>query len=83
MRINDPKSARVPPVMRRIRLINVRGTARSVGIIHGLPESLIDGVTFENCDVVADKGLVIEHARNIDTSGLTLTVKDGRPITSL
>ena len=81
MRINNPASARVPPVMRRIRLINVHGTAKSGGIIRGLPESPIDGVTFENCAVAADTGLVITNARNIDTSGLALTAKEGLPIT--
>jgi exo-poly-alpha-galacturonosidase len=83
MRINNPDSARKPPIMRRIRLINVHGTARSAGIIHGLPESPIDGVTFENCSITSDQGLVIEHARNIDTSGLAITVKEGKPITTL
>jgi polygalacturonase len=81
MRINNPASARMPTVMRRIRIINVHGTARSGGYIRGLAEEPIDGVTFENCAVSADTGLVIEHARNIDTSGLTLTVKEGLPIT--
>ena len=81
MRINNPASVRMPTLMRRIRIINVHGTARSGGYIRGLPEAPIDGVTFENCAVTADTGLVITNARNIDTSGLTLTVKVGLPIT--
>jgi hypothetical protein len=71
----------MPTIMRRIRLINVHGTARSAGYIRGLADGPIDGVTFENCNVTADTGLVIEHARNVDTSGLVLTVKNGLPIT--
>ena len=33
MRINNPAAARMPTAMRRIRLINVHGTARAAGII--------------------------------------------------
>jgi polygalacturonase len=80
MRIAIPESARMPPTMRNIRIINVHGTAKSAGIIHGLPDSLIDGVTFEHCAVTADTGLVIENAKNIDTSGLAQTVKTGEAI---
>ena len=80
MRIAIPESARMPPTMRNIKIINVHGTAKTAGIIHGLPDSLIDGVTFERCQITADTGLVIDHARNIDTTGLALTVKSGEPI---
>jgi hypothetical protein len=61
----------------------VHGTARDAGIIHGLPESFIDGVTFENCSIAADHGLDIAHARNVDTAGLAVTVKEGEPIKRL
>ncbi len=80
MRINTPEAARVAPVVRRIRLINIHGTARSAGTIRGLKESPIDGVSFEGCSVATDTGLVIENARNIDTSGLAIAVKNGDPI---
>jgi polygalacturonase len=83
MRINNAAAARMPTSMRRIRIINVHGTARSAGIIHGLPESPIEDVTFERCVIDADKGLEIAHARGIDTSGLVLTVREGAPITRL
>lgn len=81
MRINNPAAARMPTALRRIRLINVHGTARAAGIIHGVPERPIEDVSFANCAVSADTGLSIEHAGNIDTSGLALTVKQGAPIT--
>jgi exo-poly-alpha-galacturonosidase len=81
MRINNPAAARMPTAMRRIRLINVHGTARAAGIIHGVPERPIEDVSFVNCAVSADTGLSIEHAGKIDTSGLVLTVKQGVPIT--
>ncbi len=80
MRINVAGDNRMPPTVRNVRLINVRGTARAVGAIHGLTDSFIDGVTFEHCDITADRGLLIENARNVDTSGLTLHVASGEPI---
>ena len=59
---------------RNVKLINIRSSAKSVGVIHGLKDSFIDGVTFENCDITAQRGLMIENAKNVDLSGLELTV---------
>ena len=81
MRINVAGDTRVPPVVRNVKLINVHGTAASVGAMHGLPDSFIDGITFERCAIVAQHGLTIENAKNVDTSGLKLTVAEGEPIT--
>jgi polygalacturonase len=72
--------AKVLPVVRNVRLINIHGTATNVGSMHGLPDSFIDGITFENCNITADRGLTIENAKNVDTSGLKITVKEGEPI---
>ncbi|HVU36657.1 MAG TPA: glycosyl hydrolase family 28 protein [Opitutaceae bacterium] len=80
MRIATPAAARDVPTVRNIKIIGVHGTADFVGKIHGLKDSLVDGVTFQDCDVTAHRGLVIDHARNIDTSGLKLHVSDGEPI---
>lgn len=80
MRINISGATRIPPTVRNVKLINVHGRARSGGIIHGLPDSFIDGVRFENCVVSAERGLTIDNARNIDTAGLKLTVANGEPI---
>ena len=80
MRINIAGDVRVPPTVRNVKLINLHGTAMSVGAMHGLHDSFIDGIKFENCDITADRGLTIENARNVDTSGLKITVKEGEPI---
>jgi polygalacturonase len=80
MRINVAGDTRVPPTVRNVKLINVRGTVRSAGVMMGLPDSEIDGVTFENCDITAERGLTMEYVRNVDTSGLTLHVANGEPI---
>lgn len=81
MRINVAGDVRVLPTVRNVKLINLHGTATSVGTMHGLHDSFIDGITFENCNITAQRGLVIENARNVDTSGLKITVKEGEPIT--
>ena len=80
MRINRPGAVHVPPTLRNIKLVNIHGNAGSVGRIRGLTDSLIDGIVFERCDITAQRGLVIENAKNVDTAGLTLHVSDGEPI---
>jgi exo-poly-alpha-galacturonosidase len=73
--------AQVLPVVRNVLIINVSGTVNAAGDIHGLAGSPIQGVTFKNCKITAQKGLLIEHARNVDLSGLLLTVKEGEVVT--
>jgi polygalacturonase len=72
--------AKVLPVVRNVKIINVTGTTSSAGIIHGLKDSPIQGVTFENCDITAQRGLRIENAVDVDTSGLKIKVSQGEPI---
>jgi polygalacturonase len=69
------------PVVRNVKIINVSGDVQSVGVIHGLPGAPIQGVTFENCKITATRGFTIENARNVDLSGLSITVTQGDPIT--
>jgi hypothetical protein len=54
---------------------------QSVGVIHGLAGSPIQGVHFENCKITAQKGFRLDHARNVDLSGLQLEVKEGDAVT--
>ena len=72
--------AKVLPVVRNIKIINVTGDVNSVGIIHGLADSPIENVKFENCKIAAQKGFVMENARKVDLSGLTVEVREGEPI---
>ena len=72
--------AKVLPVVRNVKIINVSGDVQSVGIIHGLAGSPIQGITFQGCKITAEKGFKLDHARDVDLSGLTLEVKDGDPI---
>ncbi len=66
--------------VRNVRIINVDGTADSAGVIHGLAGSPIDGVTFEDCDITATRGLRIDNAINVNTQGLNLKVEQGEPV---
>jgi exo-poly-alpha-galacturonosidase len=73
--------AAVLPVVRNVKIVNVSGDVQSVGVIHGLPGSPIQGITFENCKITAQKGFKLDHARNVDLKGLSLEVKEGDAIT--
>lgn len=73
--------AKVLPVVRNVTIRNITGTVNSVGLMHGLVDSPIENVKFENCKITAQKGFVMENARKVDLSGLTVDVKEGEPIT--
>jgi polygalacturonase len=73
--------AKVLPIVRNVKIVNVSGDVNTVGIIHGLADSPIRDIHFENCQISALKGFRLEHARNVDLNGLKLDVKDGEPIT--
>jgi hypothetical protein len=68
-------------VVRNVRIINVSGDVSEVGIIHGLAVSPIRDIQFENCHITAQKGFRLDHARNVDLSGLKLDVTEGESIT--
>jgi len=70
-----------PDIHRELHRVNVTGDVGSVGIIHGLADSPIRDIQFDNCEITAQKGFRLEHTRNVDLSGLKLTVKEGEPIT--
>ncbi len=73
--------AKVLPVVRNVKIINVSGDVESVGVIHGLAGSPIQDIVFQNCHITAQKGFKLDHARKVDLSGLTLEVSQGEPIT--
>lgn len=75
--VNPKPAAKILPVVRNIRLINITGNVTAVGNILGLEGSPIQNITFTNCNLTADKGLIIQYATGIDSAGLKLTVKSG------
>jgi polygalacturonase len=75
-----PPPAKVLTQVRNVRIINVTGTVNSVGTLQGLKDSPITKVKFEDCRLKAQRGLVLENTRDIDTAGLKLEVESGEPI---
>ena len=71
---------KVLPVVRNVKMINISGTVNSAGIIHGLRDSPIQGLTFENCNLTAQRGLTLENVTNVDSSGLHIQVAAGEPL---
>lgn len=72
--------SKILPIFRNIRFINITGTAKSVGNIHGLKDSPIKDVIFKNCRISAQKGLRVDNAEDIDFAGLAIEVKEGPAI---
>jgi polygalacturonase len=72
--------AKVLTVVRNVKIINVTGTVKTAGMMHGMKDSPIENVTFENCIISAQKGLTLDNVKNIDLSGLDLKVEQGEPI---
>ena len=73
--------AKVLPVVKNVKIINVSGDVQSAGNIQGLEGSPIRGIIFKNTHITAQTGLKLEHVRDVDMKGLTLDVKQGPPVT--
>jgi polygalacturonase len=69
------------PIYRNILVRNlVAHSERTAGMIVGLPEAPIVGVTFENVRVTAPTGLTIRNARGIDFTNSVIAAKHGVPV---
>lgn len=66
-------------VLRNIRVINVSGTARSVGTISGDPAAPIPEGTFifDGCRIKADKGLMLSNIGQRNFDGLEVRLPEG------
>ncbi len=71
--------AKVLTVVRSVQFINFSGTVQSGGSIHGLKDSPIQAVTFQNCHLTGRRGLVLANETNTDLNGLDITVAEGEP----
>jgi exo-poly-alpha-galacturonosidase len=72
--------AKVLPIVRNVRFINISGNVNSIGLIHGLKDRPIYDVLFKRCRISATKGLTVDNARDIDYSGLHANVAEGQVI---
>lgn len=77
----QPVTARTP-VWRGIRIRNLTATdgTKSAGLIIGLPEMPVTGVTLENVAISAPRGLQISNARGIALIATKISPAKGRPL---
>ncbi|MBN1973807.1 MAG: glycoside hydrolase family 28 protein [Sedimentisphaerales bacterium] len=68
------------PVVRNVKIINVSGTTNNVGDMYGLKDSPIVNVSFENCNIKAQRGFTLENVENLDLSGLKIEVEQGEAV---
>ncbi len=69
------------PIFRNITIRNVTGNStKDVGLIVGLPESLVENVLLENIRLTATEGLTIANARGIQLKHVQITATKGGPI---
>ena len=72
--------AKVLTQVRKVRFINLSGTAKFAGFIEGLKDAPIQAVSFRDCKIMAQRGLYLANETNTDLSGLALKVAEGEPI---
>lgn len=69
------------PFNQKITFRNLTATdCPNAGIIRGLPEAPIDGLTFSNVTISAKTGMKIYHARQVRFTGSKITVESGKPL---
>jgi len=80
----DPATEAAAPVTDRtpynqnILIQNVTATGcPNAGILRGLPEAPLDGITFSNVNLSAETGMTIYHARNVKFINSTITPVKG------
>jgi polygalacturonase len=81
-----PKDDRAQPVnettpsFRRITIKNVTGNStREVGLIVGLPESLVEDVVLENVTLSGKEGFIIANAKGVTLKNVKITAETGDP----
>jgi polygalacturonase len=72
--------AATTPVFRNITIRNVSGNStREVGLIVGLPESLVENVVLENVTLAGKEGLTIANAKGVTLKNVKVTAETGEP----
>jgi len=76
---NDGAPAPVPPTLRNVRCENIRctGGAGTAIEISGLTDSVVSNVMFKSCDLVSDRGAVVDLADKVVFDHVTITNKTG------
>jgi polygalacturonase len=69
------------PAYHGIRIENLEGDCpESAGLIVGLPESPIRGVTLSNVHLKAATGLLVKNAEDVDLKNVKIEVQSGEPM---
>jgi polygalacturonase len=71
-----PYRPNATPWIRNILVDGLDATADKAGVVIGLPERPIDGITFRNVRIAARTGLLVRNAR-IDAAGLSVAASEG------
>jgi polygalacturonase len=70
------------PTFASITISNLTSTGSpSAGLIWGLPEAPITGITFNNVHISANKGMTLVHANGINFTDSDITVESGDKLT--
>jgi polygalacturonase len=78
----EPVTSRTP-LNENIIIRNVTATGcPNAGIIRGLPEAPINGLTFSNVTISAKIGMKIYHAKGVRFVGSKITVESGKVLTT-
>ncbi len=68
------------PRFRNITVRNVTGNStREVGLIVGLPESLVENVIFENVALSGEEGLIIANSKGVELKNVKIIPRTGPP----
>ena len=65
------------PQFKNIHFSNITAQTKNAGIINGLEEMQIENVTFNDIQIDADAGFVIQKAKGIEFHQVTVTTKSG------
>ncbi len=69
------------PTFREIHLKNITATnCAAAGVLHGLPESVLTKITFENVKIDARRGMTVSNVKDVDYGGLQISAQEGDPI---
>jgi len=68
------------PRVRNIHISGITGSARGAGLLFGLEESRLDGVTLTDIDLIAEKGMIIRNADHVSLRSVRVQTKAGPAI---
>jgi len=77
----EPVSPRTPH-FREIHLSAISGDAEKAGVLFGLEESPLEGITLSDIALSTKKGLTIKNAKNVDLRGVRIDAETGPAISA-